>query len=1229
MGLNCIGILLGIVSGTLIPLNTIAIGDVVNSLTIYSVVPSDASANNVLTTINNKIVFWVVLFAIQTATIYISIAAFVYTSERQVSVIRRKYLKAVLRQDVSFFDEVGPGEVASRISSDTLLVQDGIGEKISFAVTQVSTFVSAFAIAFSKSWRLSVVLLAAIPPIVFCVGFITTVGGKFQKIIVEKYASAGSAAEETLSSIRTIVAFNAQQQMADRYSHRLLDAKNAGVKKAFSFAFGLALVNLFIFSSYALAFYYGYILLTEDLIDAGTVVNVFFAILLGSFALGQLAPDLQAFSLAQSAAAKLFATIDRVPDIDPYDESGSTIPDFEGRIKLNKVEFTYPTRKEVKILQGIDLEIEPGQTVALVGQSGSGKSTIIQLLERFYDPEVGSIQLDGHDLKELSVKWLRSHISLVSQEPTLFEGSIADNVAFGLIGSPWENVSFEKKQELVEDACTQANAHDFICKLPQGYDTQVGEGGLLLSGGQKQRVAIARAIIKNPKILLLDEATSALDTTSERVVQEALDKVSISRTTITIAHRLSTIRNADKIVVMVRGEIVEQGNHDELVLNNGLYAQLVLAQNISKADSQETLDAKSQAETEELLTSNPDSYLRSLSRIKLAEKQLSIKSAKSDMESAATEKRMSMCTVFIRIMRFNIPELKFIIPALVAAIGSGMAYPVLSIIYSQMLQTFAEVGDKQKHDAEKWSLFFVYLAIFLSFFNLVQFGGLGVASELLTERLRGKTFLAILRQDIWFFDQDENSVGSLTSNLSSDPQAIQGVSGSVLGSILQVTVNILGGVVVSLLYGWKLALVAMCCLPLIIGAGYLRFKVLSYFAEQTKAAYEKSSSLACEAVSAIKTVQSLTRETHLFELYSKMLDAPLQKSIESAWRNTIFYALSQSIVFLVYALVYWYGAQLIVYEGYEMQQMFVIFMAIIIGATSAGRVFAYTPDMSKAKSSGEAIVKLIDHKPDIDAFATDGKPVNKDTVTGRIEFKDVRFAYPTRQHIRVLRGLNLVIKPGQFVAFVGSSGCGKSTTIGLLERFYSITQGRILLDGQDIADINVAEYRNVVGIVSQEPNLFDMSIKENLLLGWKGTKPSQTEIESACQEANIHDFIMSLPQGYDTVVGRKGGQLSGGQKQRIAIARALLRKPKILLLDEATSALDANSEKVVQQALDVAAKGRTTIAIAHRLSSIQHADVIFVFKDGVVAEKGTHSELYDKKGLYYDLVIQQDLESTH
>jgi ATP-binding cassette subfamily B (MDR/TAP) protein 1 len=444
---------------------------------------------------------------------------------------------------------------------------------------------------------------------------------------------------------------------------------------------------------------------------------------------------------------------------------------------------------------------------------------------------------------------------------------------------------------------------------------------------------------------------------------------------------------------------------------------------------------------------------------------------------------------------------------------------------------------------------------------------------------------------------------------------------------VQSITTILAGLAVGYAYAWKLALVGMACIPVLVSTGFIRLQVVVLKDQKNKSAQENSSQIACEAAAAIRTVASLTREEHCLNLYRRSLEGPVRKSIRTAlWSNMLF-ALSQAMSFWVIALVFWYGAGLVSRLEISTQSFFIALMSTVFGAMQAGNVFAFVPDVSLAKGAADAIIRLLDATPAIDAESTEGKPVPSETIKGRIQLENIHFSYPTRPGFRVLRGLSLTIEPGTYVALVGSSGCGKSTVVQLLERFYDPLSGQISLDGEVIDTFNVQAYRQQLSLVSQEPTLYAGTIHFNVLLG--ASKPesevTQEEIETACRDANILDFIQSLPDGFNTEVGGKGSQLSGGQKQRIAIARALLRNPKVLLLDEATSALDSNSEKVVQEALDKAAKGRTTIAIAHRLSTIQNADRIHFIKEGRVSESGTHDELLARRGDYYEFVQLQAL----
>lgn len=423
-----------------------------------------------------------------------------------------------------------------------------------------------------------------------------------------------------------------------------------------------------------------------------------------------LAPEVQAISKAQGAAAKLFQTIDRVPSIDSSSPDGLRLEHVKGVISFEGVKFHYPSRPNVPILKGYTATFEAGQTVALVGASGSGKSTIVALTERFYDPLEGRVMLDGHDIKTLNVKWLRRQIGLVSQEPTLFATSVRGNVEHGLIGSRWASAPDAERFELVKKACIDANAHDFIMKLPDGYDTNVGERGMLLSGGQKQRVAIARAIVSDPKILLLDEATSALDTQSEGIVQDALDKAAMGRTTITIAHRLSTIKDADMILVMGGGEILEAGNHNTLLADpTGAYAQLVNNQKFTQITATSPVAEMNEDEAMLKRIESPKSEKfpglgRATTGRSLASAVMEDVQARRAEDEAEEDKIQSQWKLYARLIKLNKDQKWFYVAGTIGAIMSGMVYPCIAIVFGYALQTF-EIQDPQqlKDEMRGWA----------------------------------------------------------------------------------------------------------------------------------------------------------------------------------------------------------------------------------------------------------------------------------------------------------------------------------------------------------------------------------------------------------------------------------------------------------------------------------------------------------------------------------------------
>ncbi|EXF86155.1 ABC transporter [Colletotrichum fioriniae PJ7] len=1231
-----------IVVGAALPLMTVIFGNLQGTFQNYFA--GTTSKDDFNSEMASLVLYFVYLAIGVFVCQYITTVGFIYTGEHISAKIREHYLQSCMRQNIGFFDKLGAGEVTTRITADTNLIQDGISEKVGLTLAAIATFISAFVIGFVHYWKLTLILLSTVVALLLSMGGGSTFIVKYSKQSIESYAHGGSLADEVISSIRNAVAFGTQDRLAKQYDAHLTKAEFFGYKVKSAIGVMVALMMTILYLNYGLAFWQGSKFLIDDGIKLSNILIIMMSIMIGAFNLGNVAPNVQAFTTAIAAAAKIYNTIDRVSPLDPSRDDGTKLEQVEGTIRLENIKHIYPSRPEVTVMDDVSLTIPAGKTTALVGASGSGKSTIVGLVERFYDPVRGSVFLDGHDISTLNLRWLRQQMALVSQEPTLFATTIYQNIRYGLIGTQHENASEEEQKKLIEEAAKMANAHDFISGLPEGYLTNVGERGFLLSGGQKQRIAIARAVVSNPKILLLDEATSALDTKSEGVVQAALEVASQGRTTITIAHRLSTIKDAHNIVVMSSGRIVEQGTHNDLLAKQGAYYNLVTAQNIARVNEMD-------AEEEEAIDAEDDEIIRKASRASdkgyvadpednMAAKLQRTSTSKS-LSSIALQNRKDdgevkygLWTLIKLIASFNQKEWKLMLIGLFFSIICGGGNPTQAVFFAKQImtlsvpitpQTTQETLHQMKKDSDFWSAMYLMLAgvQFIAF--VIQGIAFAKCSERLIHRVRDQAFRTMLRQDVAFFDKDSNTAGALTSFLSTETTHLAGLSGVTLGTLLMVTTTLVAALALAIAIGWKLALVCTATIPILIGCGFFRFWMLAHFQRRSKTAYSNSASYASEAISAIRTVASLTREDDVIRQYQTSLAIQQRASLISILKSSLLFAASQSFMFLAFALGFWYGGTLIANGEYNMFQFFVCFSAVIFGAQSAGSIFSFAPDMGKAHQAANELKILFDRKPTIDTWSKEGASL--DAVDGTLEFRDVHFRYPTRPEQPVLRGLNLVIRPGQYVALVGASGCGKSTTIALLERFYDPLSGAIFVDGKEISTLNVNEYRSFIALVSQEPTLYQGTIRENILLG-AHTEVTDEAIEFACREANIYDFIVSMPEGFNTVVGSKGALLSGGQKQRIAIARALIRDPKILLLDEATSALDSESEHVVQAALDKAAKGRTTIAVAHRLSTIQKADIIYVFDQGRIVEQGTHAELMKKNGRYAELVNLQSLEKN-
>ncbi|GJQ81868.1 hypothetical protein Trydic_g9894 [Trypoxylus dichotomus] len=1203
-----IGVICSLIAGVGLPLVMIFFGDITGGIVNFATQLYNINSTNATATaeIEDALMDVIMSFVINCSSVgvgvflltYASVSLFSITCTNQISRIRALYMKHVLNQDIGWYDVNQTGDFSSRITEDVLKIEEGMGDKVTTCCFFISTFISGVVVAFVYGWELALICLISFPVSAIALGLIAWLTTKFSMKEMESYGSAGAIAEEVLGAIKTVMAFGGQQKEIDRYKVHLQTACKNNMKRALLNGVSNGIMWFFMFASYALSFYYGIGLilderdlpLDEQTYNAGTMITVFFCVLMASFSLTQCMPYFQIFGTAQGAAAKIFHVIDNQPEINLSKGNGTIIDYCKGHIQFQNVEFNYPSRKDVPVLKGVSLEIEPGETVALVGSSGCGKSTCIQLIQRFYDPIDGKITLDGEDIKNLDLDWYRSQIGVVGQEPVLFAMTIGENIKFGN-----KNAS----EEDIIKAAKKANAHSFISSLPDGYRTLVGDRGSQLSGGQKQRIAIARALVREPTILLLDEATSALDTNSEAQVQAAIDSVSKECTTIIVAHRLSTIRNANKIIVFSDGQIVETGTHDELMALKSAYYNLVITQISSEDFGQSTTLQRTTSYIEEEDIDHGTT---------------------NDAEDVTKENVRNWSAIF-NVLALNKPEWWQITIGAIAAAISGAAMPVYAIVFGDVMGIFVyEDPADVRNEGNKYSLYFLLIGIVCGAAMFFQWYMIGVAGEKLTKRVRALLFETVLRQEPAWFDRKENGVGAVCAKLSSDAANIQGASGHPVVVALNSVSTLVIAITISLFVEWRLALVSMSIMPLVFLGTYFETKFLQEGGSINKNSLENSAKIAVDAIGNIRTVASLGCEETFYTLYTTELLPYHRKAIRSAHIRGALLGLSRSLMNFAYVIAFWYGGALIVNEKLDYTAVFKVSEALISAAWSVGNVMAFSPNFQKGVIAANKMFNLMKREPKI---KDDANSTYTSWPRGDISYDKVVFRYPTRSNTTVLDSLDLFIKHGKTVALVGPSGCGKSTIVQLLQRFYDQDSGTVSIDNINLKNIKVTSLRSHLGIVSQEPNLFDRTIEENIAYGDNQRLVNRSEIIEAAKNANIHNFISSLPLGYETRLGERGTQLSGGQKQRVAIARALVRDPNILLLDEATSALDMESEKVVQEALDKAKQGRTCITIAHRLTTIQDADVICVLQKGKIVEHGTHSELLGLKGLYHKLYSMQ------
>ncbi|KAH9577686.1 ABC transporter type 1 [Trypanosoma melophagium] len=1141
----------------------------------------------------------------------------ILTSVKLVSRLKIRFFDAVLRQEIDWHDKHKPGELVSRLIIDSYTVENGISEKMSTGIMNLGMTLFGFFFAIIACWEITLLLMAGMPIGGIVAGVMMFFVNRYSSDAREAYSAAASLATEVMQNVRTTQVFHREEYEVNRFSSFLIDSRKAGVMKQFFIGTTTGLIMAVMFLALASCLGFSLFLLEQGRADVGGISSAFMSALYSATGMLMFFPSLIAFVDSRSAAYEIIKTIDRIPQID-IDNVGIPCNGFNDSIVFKMVSFRYDGRQSIPVFNGINLKIHKGRKIAFTGATGCGKSTIISLIQRFYDPTEGAILIDGKDLRLLDLYGWREQIGVVSQEPNLFSGTIVDNVRMGR--------SRASLDEIIA-ACKRSKIHETIMQLPQGYYTSVGEGKL--SGGQKQRVAIARALIRNPSILLLDEATSALDRKSEMEMQESLDILMREEgmTVIVVAHRLSTIRHVDCIYHLEKtnGEgsyISEWGTFDELIRQNGRFAALArllgcgsVSNRVNNFDSNPNSNGNTSYnglgygesmnevnEMEEINEMNDNQFNESLGS------NNSCVSSNIPYDYLAEYEVNQAQVSFRRVAHLTGRKISIFLGAL-GSILNAPILPAAAVFYGAAVSVMATYSvDGNDKDLRKGilkaSLFFVGLAVLSIVSSMLQCF-YGISGEYLTYSLRTDLFRAILRQDQSFFDIPGRDPGGLAGIISGDCEVIHQLWGPALGSIIRTVGFITAGIVIALLFQWKVALVAGSCMPLVCLALVIQDRLLSK--EISQKTDDVLYTITNECFSSIRTITSYNLKERMIRRYCRAI-ADDQRRSE---RLSIFYGLiSGSIQFLFYGTVgiaFWYGGILIDKSEATFAEVMIASISIMFCLLNVGvEVGNLVKNYRNAVRSGKKVFSVIDRVPDVDVYEDGDEDIGHGC---DIVFEKLCFSYPLRPDWIVLNSTDLYFGTGTSNGLIGQTGCGKSTVIEILARFYNPKYGHIFINGKKLSELDIVTWRENISIVFQEPSLFSGTVRENIRYSMEDA--TDEEIEEAARTACIHDEIIRMPNGYDTQVGYLGRNLSGGQKQRVAIARGILRKPRLLLLDEATSALDKATEANVKQKLDELQQqyGITTISIAHSLSTIRDCDQILMMERGRCIARGNHAEL--------------------
>ena len=930
---------------------------------------------------------------------------------------------------------------------------------------------------------------------------------------------------------------------------------------------------------------------------------------------------------ARASVIRVFDIIDSRPAITDQPDAIALPPDATG-VSFDDVRFGYVPSQPV--LRGLSLRIEPGETVAVVGASGSGKSTIALLLPRFYDPQSGSVRIGGYDVADVTRDSLRAAIGLVMEDSFLFSDTVGANIAYG---RP------DATEEQIIAAAQAAQAHEFIARLPMGYDTVVGEQGLTLSGGQRQRVALARALVTDPRLLVLDDATSAIDPRLEAEIHAALRAVMRGRTTLIIAHRRSTLNLADRIIVLDQGRVADGGTFEELHERCPLFRQLITGEEHEGEAGRATSLIRPRAgqTVEDVLDG----------RVMAAAGAGAPAAGGAGGRGAMGRSRAGAGAGNITGMFASLPPtpellaqvdalppakdvpdvplaaaragdrhftLRRLLRPLAVALIIGLVLDGLDALAGLALPALVRNGIDNGVQAKAFHAIVVVsligLAIVLAdwLVNIAETMVVGRNGERLLFTLRVKLFAQLQRLGLDFYEREMS--GRIMTRMTTDVDALSSFLQTGLVTMVSSVLTFFGVLAALLIINLTLGLAVLCIFPVLVAATLVfRSKSAKAYAESRERVAAVNADFA-ENVAGLRVTQAFRRERVNQDRFGGRSQAFRVSRLRAQRYIAIYFPFVQTLSTAA-------GAIVLVLATGEVQNGTLTAGALIAYLLYIDMVFSPVQQLSQVFDGYQQAMVGLRRITDLLRLGTStppaARPITVGRLAGRIELRDVDFSYGGSK-ANALAGVNLTIEPGETVALVGQTGAGKSTLVKLIARFYDATRGRVLVDDTDVRDYDLASYRHHLGVVPQESYLFAGTVRDSI--AYARPDASDAEVEAAARATGAHDMIMQLSGGYGHEVSERGRNLSAGQRQLIALARAQLADPAILLLDEATAALDLAAEAAVNHAISELTAARTTIVVAHRLTTASQADRIVVLDDGGIAEVGTHDELLAARSTY-------------